>query len=86
LSKDQTTGLLILVVAIVALVAYSWLLYVYPTLVLQITAWVAVAAICTIVAWIGYTMVTTPPPAPLEIPTEKTTSPETAPTPEKASG
>ncbi|MEM1544792.1 MAG: transcriptional regulator, partial [Candidatus Bathyarchaeia archaeon] len=35
-------------------------------IVLQLTGFVAVAAILAIVSWIGYTMATTPPPKPIE--------------------
>jgi predicted DNA-binding transcriptional regulator len=43
-----------------------WLLYAYSIVVLQITAFIAVAGVLVILAWIGWTMATTPPPAPLE--------------------
>jgi predicted DNA-binding transcriptional regulator len=35
-------------------------------LTIKISAFIAVAAILMIIAWIGYTMATTPPPTPLE--------------------
>jgi len=38
----------------------AWLLFAYAIVVLQITA------ILVIAGWIGWTMATTPPPAPLE--------------------
>jgi predicted DNA-binding transcriptional regulator len=38
----------------------------YSIVVLQVTAFIAVAGILVILAWIGWTMATTPPPAPLE--------------------
>jgi predicted DNA-binding transcriptional regulator len=66
MSKDQVYGGIILVVSLVGLVLYSWLLYAFATIVLQITAFVAVALVLVIAAWIGWTMATTPPPAPLE--------------------
>jgi len=34
--------------------------------VVQVSAFLAVAAVLAIVAWIGYTLVTTPAPLPLE--------------------
>lgn len=67
MSKDQTIGAIILLVSIVGLLVYTWLLYSYAVIVLQVTAFVAVAAVLLIAAWIGWTMATTPPPAPLEI-------------------
>jgi predicted DNA-binding transcriptional regulator len=66
MTKDQKWGALILAASIVGLIVYSWLLYAYAILILQVTAFVAVAAICLIAAWIGWTMATTPPPTPLE--------------------
>jgi predicted DNA-binding transcriptional regulator len=67
MSKDQIYGALILLVSIVGLVVYTLLLYWYPVVVLQITAFIAVALVLVIMGWIGYTMATTPPPAPLEV-------------------
>ena len=66
---------MILVASIVGIVVYTWLLFTYAILVLQITAFIAVAFVLIIAAWIGWTMATTPPPAPLEPePTSQTTS------------
>ena len=66
MNKDQTIGAVILLVSMVGIVVYAWLLYAYSIVVLQVTAFVAVAGILVILAWIGWTMATTPPPAPLE--------------------
>jgi predicted DNA-binding transcriptional regulator len=66
MNKDQGIGAAILVGSVVGLFLYAWLIYAYALVVLQITAFVAVAAILVIAAWIGWTMATTPPPAPLE--------------------
>ena len=76
MSKDQGIGALILVGSIVGLVVYAWLIYAYPIVVLQITAFIVVAAVLVILAWIGWTMATTPPPAPLE--PELVTTPSTS--------
>jgi len=73
MNKDQGIGALILVVRIIGVIVYAWLLFAYAIVVLQITAFVAVAAILVIAGWIGWTMATTPPPAPLE-PEPATTS------------
>jgi hypothetical protein len=68
LTKDQSYGGLILVVSIIVIVGYlfgltredvrAWLIGV-PVV-------IAVLGILGITAWIGYTMYSTPPPAPLE--------------------
>jgi predicted DNA-binding transcriptional regulator len=76
MSKDQMYGAIILLVSIVGLVVYTLLLYWYPVVVLQITAFVAVALVLVIMGWIGYTMATTPPPAPLELEPTTPATPE----------
>jgi len=67
MNKDQAYGALILVGSLAGLAAYTWLLYGFPLLMLQITAFVAAAAVLVILAWIGWTMATTPPPQPIEL-------------------
>jgi predicted DNA-binding transcriptional regulator len=77
LNKDQGIGAVLLVAGIVGIVIYAWLLFAYAIVVLQITAFIAVVGVLVILAWIGWTMATTPPPAPLEPePTLQTTSSE----------
>ena len=66
MNKDQGIGALILVGSIGGVAVYAWLIYAFTVVVLQITAFVAVAGILGIAAWIGWTMATTPPPASLE--------------------
>lgn len=66
MNKDQGIGAFILVASIVGVIVYAWLIYAFTILVLQITAFIAVAGMLGIAAWIGWTMATTPPPAPLE--------------------
>jgi predicted DNA-binding transcriptional regulator len=67
LNKDQAIGALMLIASIAGIIIYGWLLFfIAPQIVLQISAFIAVVAILAILAWIGYTMATTPPPAPIE--------------------
>ena len=66
MTKDQIVGVIILVAGIVGILAYGWVIYAYPTVVLQITAFLAVAGVLGIAAWIGWTMATTHPPKPIE--------------------
>ncbi len=66
MSKDQTLGAVILVVSIIGIIAYGLLIWYFPTPVLMITAFLAVAGVLAILAWIGYTLATTPPPQPIE--------------------
>ena len=86
--NDKSTGSLLFIIGLAGILIYGYLLFFYnesmTTLILQITAFIAVAMILAIIAWIGYTMATTPPPEPLdvgEVP-EEVSSPETS-TPEE---
>jgi hypothetical protein len=64
MNKDQTVGALIFLVSVVGIVVYTWLLYAYSIIVLQVTAFMAVAAVLTVAAWIGWTMAGSHPAAP----------------------
>jgi predicted DNA-binding transcriptional regulator len=66
MNKDQGIGAVLLVASIAGIIVYAWLLFAYAIVVMQITAFIAVAAVLVIAGWIGWTMATTPPPAPLE--------------------
>jgi len=68
MNNDQLTGAGILIGSIVGLAAYFWLVFIstWSLLTVQLTAFAAIAAVLLIVAWIGYTLATTPPPTPLE--------------------
>jgi len=65
MANDRAIGGGILGGSIIGIVVYGLLIFYWPLLVLQLTAFVAVLAILTILAWIGYTMATTPPPEPI---------------------
>ena len=69
--NDKSTGSLLLIIGLAGILIYGYLLFFYnasmTTLILQITAFIAVAMILAIIAWIGYTMATTPPPEPLDM-------------------
>lgn len=80
MNKDQLIGVIILVAGVAGILLYAWLIYTFPLIVLEITAFLAVAAVLVILAWIGWTMATTPPPAPLE---PEPASPEPSTTAEK---
>jgi len=68
LNRDQVIGALILVASVIGIIVYGWILFFteWTILLLQITGFVAVAAVLGILAWIGYTLATTPPPKPIE--------------------
>ena len=78
MSKDQAIGAVILIGSVVGIALYAWLIYAFALVVLQVTAFLAVAAVLVILAWIGWTMATTPPPEPIEFETPSATSSETA--------
>ena len=66
--NDRVLGWGILVGSIAGISIYFWLLFMSPwaLLTLQVSALAAVGVILLIMAWIGYTLATTPPPMPLE--------------------
>jgi len=68
LSRDQLMGTVILLASVVGILSYGWLLFFteWAMLAIQITAFVAVVALLGILAWIGYTLATTPPPEPIQ--------------------
>jgi len=68
LSRDQVIGALILAASVIGIIIYGWILFFteWTLLLLQITGFVAVVAVLGILAWIGYTLATTPPPKPIE--------------------
>lgn len=64
--SDKMIGGVILAVSILGIAVYGHAIYYYTLLTLQITALLAVGSILAIIAWIGYTMATTPPPEPTQ--------------------
>ncbi|MEM3906767.1 MAG: transcriptional regulator [Desulfurococcaceae archaeon] len=68
MSKDQIIGIALMSASILAIIAYAWILFFteWTILLIQVTLMIAVVGILGIVAWIGYTLATTPPPKPLE--------------------
>jgi predicted DNA-binding transcriptional regulator len=69
LANDSAIGWGIFLGSIAGIVVYGLLLaYAWETTI-RVTAFLAVALLLGILAWIGYTMATTPPPEPIaEIP------------------
>jgi len=53
---------------VVGILLFGWLVFFSPwqVFILQLTAFVAVAAVLGILAWVGYALATTPPPKPIE--------------------
>ncbi len=67
-AKDKVIGALLLSISIIVVIAYAFILFFtkYDILLLKLTGMVAVIVVFGIIAWIGYTLATTPPPKPLE--------------------
>lgn len=65
---DKTMGWIISIAGILGIIVYYYLIFVSPwaSLTIEISAFLAVGAVLLIIAWIGYTLATTPPPMPLE--------------------
>ncbi len=68
MNKDQALGVFILLGSLAGVALYFYLAFLSPWvyLIIQMTAFVAVAGVLVILAWIGYTLATTPPPMPIE--------------------
>lgn len=68
MGRDQVIGTLLLVVGVLGILTYAYLVFLtdYALLVLKFTGFIAVGGVLTILAWIGYTLATTPPPKPIE--------------------
>ncbi len=68
MDKDQGLGWLILVCSVLGIALYYYLVFMsaWSFLTIQVSAFLAVAMVLLIIAWIGYTLATTPPPMPLE--------------------
>lgn len=66
--RDQNLGWLVLIGSVVGIGAYFYLVFMSPWcwLTIQLSAFAAVGVVLLIVAWIGYTLATTPPPLPIE--------------------
>ena len=65
MANDRALGWAILIVSALGIIVYGGLLYFYSTLILEITAFLAVVVLLGILGWIGWTMATTPPPEPM---------------------
>ena len=67
MSNDKVLGSLIFLGSIGGICVYFWLLFfsAWEILVIQVSAFLALAAVLLISSWIGYTMATTPPLVPV---------------------
>jgi predicted DNA-binding transcriptional regulator len=69
MANDRAVGGAIFGGSIIGIIIYALLLVYWWSVTIRVTAFIGVAVILGILAWIGYTMATTPPPEPIaEIP------------------
>jgi len=66
MANDRAVGGAIFGGSIFGIIVYGLLLVYAWEITIRVTAFIGVALILAILTWIGYTMATTPPPAPLE--------------------
>ncbi|QQG48925.1 MAG: transcriptional regulator [archaeon] len=65
MANDRAIGGAIFGGSILGIIVYALLLWFAWEETLKVTAFVGVALLLGILAWIGYTMATTPPPEPI---------------------
>jgi predicted DNA-binding transcriptional regulator len=65
MNKDQLIGLALLLGSVIGIIVYGYLVYILAQIVLQITVFLLIAGGLAIIAWIGFTLATTPPPQPI---------------------
>ena len=85
MANDRAVGGAIFGGSVIGIILYAILLFYWWEITIRVTAFLGVALILAILAWIGYTMATTPPPEPItEIPEMGTpTEPKSEPKTEK---
>lgn len=68
MSRDQLIGLGIFGASIALVAIYAWLVFLteYALLILKLTCFMITLIVFSILAWIGYTLMKTPPPKPVE--------------------
>jgi predicted DNA-binding transcriptional regulator len=72
MARDKTTGAALLIISVLVIVVYNFVMW-YPSLanmasyfLLKLTDSILIVVVLAILAWIGYTLLTTPPPKPIE--------------------
>lgn len=65
MANDRAVGGGIFIGSVIGIIVYGLLVYYWPIRVLEITAFIGIAAVLAILAWIGWTMASTPPPEPI---------------------
>ena len=65
MADDRVVGGGIFIGSIAGIIVYGFLVYNWPIRVLEATAFIGIAAVLAVLAWIGWTMASTPPPEPI---------------------
>ncbi len=69
MANDRVVGGALFGGSVIGIILYAVLLLYAWEITIRVTAFIGVALLLAILAWIGYTMATTPPPEPIaEIP------------------
>ena len=77
MTSDRTIGAVVLGGSVLGMILYAVFLWYWAIETLVVTAFLGVALLLGILAWIGYTMFTTPPPEPMtDVPEVPETKPE----------
>ena len=76
MNKDQVIGIGLLTISIAVIAVYGYFIFLPPNFlvfgmsldlfIMKLTLFIAVLVVFAILAWIGYTLATTPPPKPIE--------------------
>ena len=65
LASDRAIGGAVFGGSVLGILVYAWLIIYEPDITIRVTAFLGVGLILGILAWIGYTMATTPAPEPI---------------------
>jgi len=65
MANDRAIGGAILIGSILGIIVYGALIVYWEPYILELTAFIGIGVLLAILAWIGYTMATTPPPEPI---------------------
>ena len=67
MAEGQTLGAIVLVVSVIGIPLYGYLIFFWDALlVLEVAVFLEVVSVLCILAWIGHTLATTPPPQAIE--------------------
>jgi len=64
MADEKLLGPGLIVISVIAVIIYGWLVFFsrYSLIVLRVTAFLAILVLFCLIAWVGYTIATTPVP------------------------